>query len=286
MRKIYQKYFEIPEEGKGTMGEHVFFARLMVAIACIVLCMSAMGFTAYAFFTASVSSSMNQIQAASFDLEVAQIEPQTETLSASHESEKTYKLQPGDYKFVLERRGDASTGYCQIMIVKDEMTESVYTRQFGESKIDESPVDRRTIQIEVEEETIVKFIPCWGTFNVEEKDRFDEQTQMIVVNKATDTPVVTSKPTATSIPESMSEPSETQRTTSAEPKTTIETVAPTGTTTPASNTTPTETTNTLENIVTPKEEKKDEAASSETEGDTAKSTESTDDVTPSTTSTE
>ena len=279
MRKIYQKYFEIPEENKGIMGEHVFFARLAVSIVCIVLCMGAMGFSAYAYFTASVSSNMNQIQAANFDLEV-QIEAQTGTSSASYESEGTYKLQAGSiYKFKLVKHGNASTGYCQIVVMKDATTEgeSVSTRQFGKSKLEESPVDIRTIQIEVEEETIVKFVPCWGTFNVEEKDRFDEIANIIVVGSdktvsfekvttlqadgltnhtVTDSPTVTSESTTTSTPSEIP------------------------------STTTTEVANTPENIVTPTEEKKDEAASSETEGDTTKSTESTDGVTPSTNSIE
>ena len=295
MRKIYQKYFEIPEENKGIMGERVFFARLAVSIVCIMLCMGAMGFSAYAFFTASVSSNMNQIQAANFDLEI-QIEAQTGTSSASYESEGTYKLQAGSiYEFKLEKKGNASTGYCQIVIVKDETTIPVYTRQFGKSTVDESPVETRTIQIKVTEETIVKFVPCWGTFNIEEKDRFDETANIIVVgndktvsfekittlqadgltnNTVTNSPAVTSESTTTSTP------SKIPSTTTTEPTTSTET------TTPASTTTPTETTNTPENIVTPTEEKKDEAASSETEGDTTKSTESTDGVTPSTKSTE
>ena len=231
MRKIYQKYFEIPEENKGIMGEHVFFARLAVSIACIVLCMSAMGFSAYAYFTASVSSNMNQIQAANFDLEV-QIESQTETSSASYESEKTYKLQAGSiYEFVLTKRGNATTGYCQIVIMEDENTEkeSVYTRQFGKSTVQEGPVDNRVVQIEVKRETRVKFIPCWGTHSVEETNRFDEQSCMIFVNESmevnekepkpqtngvtngtvTDSPAVTSEPTTTSTLESTSEPSTT-----------------------------------------------------------------------------
>ena len=279
MRKIYQKYFEIPEENKGIMGEHVFFARLAVSIVCIVLCMGAMGFSAYAYFTASVSSNMNQIQAANFDLEVQEIEPQTGTSSASCENEKTYKLQPGVYGFVLKMSGNATTGYCKIVIMKDVTTEgeSVSTRQFGKSKLEESPVYTRTIQIEVKEETIVKFVPCWGTFNVEEKDRFDEIANIIVVGSdktvsfekvttlqadgltnhtVTDSPTVTSESTTTSTPSEIP------------------------------STTTTEVANTPENIVTPTEEKKDEAASSETEGDTTKSTESTDGVTPSTNSIE
>ena len=242
------------------MGERVFFARLAVTIACIVLCMSAMGFSAYAFFTASVSSNMNQIQAANFDLEI-QIESQTGTSSASYESEGTYKLQAGSiYEFKLEKKGNASTGYCQIVIVKDETTIPVYTRQFGKSTVDESPVETRTIQIKVTEETIVKFVPCWGTFNIEEKDRFDEQIQKILVKNgmtveladmpkaqaigvtnviAPDIPVVTSEPTTTSTPESTSEPSATI-TPSTSDVTTTESATSTDTTTATEQETSTE----------------------------------------------
>lgn len=171
MRKIYQKYFEIPEENKGIIGERVFFARLTVAIVCIVLCMSAMGFSAYAFFTANVSSSMNQIQAANFDLNVQKIEPQTQASSASYEAEKTYRLKAGSiYKFVLEKHGNASTGYCKIVITPNDVTsketsEAVfYTQQFGKVVGQEEPINEREITITVGVATTVKFVPCWGTY--------------------------------------------------------------------------------------------------------------------------
>ena len=248
MRKIYQKYFEIPEENKGIMGEHVFFARLAVSIACIVLCMSAMGFSAYAYFTASVSSNMNQLKAASFDLEVQQSESQTEATSVSSENGKIYTLQPNvTYCFTLKRvinDGSATTGYCKIVIMKDETTEedSVYTRQFGKSKLNESLVDDRIILIKVNKETMIKFIPCWGTHNVEETNRFDEQAKMIVVpegmpvtfediptpqtvnetvDTVTDSPAVTNKPTTSSTL------SETPSTTSTESATSTDTTTAT-----------------------------------------------------------
>lgn len=180
MRKIYHKYFEVPEEGNGIIGERVFFARLTVAIACIVLCMSAMGFSAYAYFTASVSSNMNQIQAANFDLEVQTIEPRTDTSSASYESEKTYKLQPGIYDFTLKKSGNASTGYCEILIYNNTgNTQSVYTQQFGNIKDQEDTIEERTIQIRVVTETRVKFVSCWGTYS---GNPIREQEEIIIVD--------------------------------------------------------------------------------------------------------
>lgn len=265
MRKIYQKYFALPEEGKGTMGERVFFARLAVSITCIVLCMGAMGFTAYAFFTASVSSSMNQIQAASFDLEVQEIEPQTETSSASYESEGTYKLQAGSiYKFKLVKNGNASTGYCKIVLTPNDVTsketsEAVfYTQQFGQVDGQNETINEREISITVGVETTVKFVPCWGTYRGEGVGE---------VKYAMDVKEVTT----TAQPEAQSEPKE---------KTSTETVDPTGIVTP------TESTNMPESTVMQTQDKKEEESSNEMESDTVKSAESTEDITTSTNPTE
>ena len=267
MRKIYQKYFEIPEENKGIMGERVFFARLAVTIACIVLCMSAMGFSAYAFFTANVSSNMNQIQAANFDLEI-QIEAQTGTSSASYESEGTYKLQAGSiYKFKLVKSGNASTGYCKIVLTPNDVTSKetsevvFYTHQLGKVEGQAEPVNIREITIKVGVATTVKFVPCWGTYSGE---GVSEVTYAMDAVKST-TNVQSEIP---------SEPSETPSTTVIEPTTSTET------------TTPAETTNTSENIVRSTEEKKDEASSNETESDKVKSDELTEDITTSTNTTE
>lgn len=211
MRKIYQKYFKLPEANQGNMSEHVFFARLTVAIVCIVLCMSAMGFSAYAFFTASVSSNMNQIQAASFDLEVTPIETLTTTSSASYESEKTYKLQPGDYVFVLKKSGNATTGYCQIVLTPNDVTsketnESVfYTRQLGKVEGQNEPINERQISITVGVETTVKFVPCWGTYSSE---GVSEVKYAMGVKKTTTSTGNTSPTETTNTPESTVTPTE------------------------------------------------------------------------------
>lgn len=238
MRKIYQKYFEIPEENKGIMGEHVFFARLAVSIVCIVLCMSAMGFSAYAYFTASVSSNMNQIQAANYSLSVQspiQLVNDRGSVAADLTNSNKYTMtQPGMYDFTLIKSGNASTGYCKIFINGNEVA---VTKQIAE--------DTLTLRIKTAQETVVEFVACWGTYGSEE--RFDENHKMIIVDSGgnisvvakTDAatvsaPVVTSEPAATSalestsVPESTSTPSvtitpsENQDVTATEPPTPIE----------------------------------------------------------------
>lgn len=259
MRKIYQKYFEVPEEGKGIIGERVFFARLTVAIACIVLCMSAMGFSAYAFFTANVSSNMNQIQAAYFDLEVQKIEPQTEISSASYESEKTYKLQPGIYDFTLKKNGNATTGYCEILIYDDAgNSQSVYTQQFGKIKDQEDSIEERTIQIRVVTETRVSFVSCWGTYS---GNPIREQEEMIIVD-GQEVGVGGKLETLTTNKDEASTES-----------------APTQEDSIVSSETP-------DSTATQTQDEKEEAASGEIEGDTVQSGESTEDVTPPTNTTE
>ena len=265
MRKIYQKYFALPEEGKDIMGEQVFFARLAVSITCIVLCMTAMGFTAYAYFTASISSNMNQIQAASFDLEVQEIEPQTEASSASYEAEKTYRLKAGSiYKFVLAKHGNASTGYCKIVLTPNDETsketsEAVfYTQQFGQVGGQNETINEREIYITVGVETTVKFVPCWGTYS---------GAGVGEVKYAMDVKEVTT----TEQPEAQSEPKETTSTESVDPTDIV---------------TPTESTNIPESTVMQTQDKKEEESSNETESDTVKSAESTEDITTSTNTTE
>lgn len=211
MRKIYQKYFALPEEGKGIMGEQVFFARLAVSVVCIVLCMSAMGFSAYAYFTASVSSSMNQIQAANYSLSVQSpiklVNDRGSVAADSTNPNKYTMTQPGMYDFTLIKSGNASTGYCKIFINGNEVA---VTKQIAE--------DALTVRIETAQETVVEFVACWGTYSSEE--RFDEVGRMVVVDKdknvsvvtktdaaTVSAPVVPSEPAATSSPESTSAPS-------------------------------------------------------------------------------
>ena len=218
MREIYQKYFELPEEGKGIMSEQVFLARLTVGIACIVLCISAMGFSAYAFFTTSVSSNMNQIQAAHYSLSVQSIGivpvNGNGSVVADTLNPTKYKLQKGMYDFVLVKEGNASTGYCMIKINNNE-NDVIVTRQIGDVAL--------TVRIEVAQETAVEFVACWGTYRSQE--RFDEGNKMIIVDDqheisivdrtdirsvsaTAEAPLVTSETTTTENSESTGTPDE------------------------------------------------------------------------------
>ena len=165
------------------------------------------------------------------------------------------------------KSGNASTGYCKIVLTPNDVTSKetsevvLYTQQFGQVGGQNETINEREISITVGVETIVKFVPCWGTYSGE---GVSEVTYAMDAVKST-----------TNVQQEIqSEPSETPSTTVIEPTTSTET------------TTSAETTNTSENIVTPTEEKKDEASSNETESDKVKSDELTEDITTSTNTTE
>jgi hypothetical protein len=168
MRKIYEKYLYIPEQGKGKVKEHVFFARLALSVVIIVFCMCAIGYNAYAYFSTSIGTTQNSIQAAGYTLEITPsvaVEG-TGSVAITNTAEHKYTLQPGRYYFKLVKpvTATASTGYCRIDVGDGEGQTSFYTEQIGIVAGQDAPIAERTITISVDKETVVQFTPCWGTY--------------------------------------------------------------------------------------------------------------------------
>ena len=63
-----KEYFNIPKSGK--IQEKVLFSRIALSVALIAVCISMTVITAYAYFSASVTSATNTIQAANYSLEI------------------------------------------------------------------------------------------------------------------------------------------------------------------------------------------------------------------------
>ena len=189
IRKIYNKYFKIPETGK--LDEKVFYARITVSAICIVLCLAALGFNAYAYFTSDITSSQNVIASAGYDLEVVCKQTGTDTVIeaqplTTEESEarihlaKTYVLPAGDYEFSLTKGTvGASTGYAMIRV---EEQEALYTYQIGVTDENGTEVSNRVVRIYVAQETKVTITPCWGTYSG--IDQLSEELSMIMFSKS------------------------------------------------------------------------------------------------------
>lgn len=71
MRKFYRDFFYIPKYGK--VQEKVMLTRVTMTVAIVIMCLAAMGFTAYAYFSCDVTSGFNTIQAANFASKIVQI---------------------------------------------------------------------------------------------------------------------------------------------------------------------------------------------------------------------
>ena len=75
MKKLYEEFFAIPTDGK--IPEKVMLTRAVLTVAVILVCLSAMGITAYAYFSHSLISGQNTIKAAGFgvDITIQNIDP-------------------------------------------------------------------------------------------------------------------------------------------------------------------------------------------------------------------
>lgn len=210
MRKIYDEYFQVPEEGQGNVREKVFFARLIVSVAFMALCMFAMGYNAYAYFTSNVESTANVLQASTYSfVEPAEVEETEETGEVKEqiikiissgsvvatETKWKYELQAGTYDFKLIKEGSATTGYGRIDILSEDganslVIQSFYTQQIGKVKVNETEtaeINERTVRIQVDVPTVIQVVACWGTYsNSEENPAFDENSKMVEVKKVDD----------------------------------------------------------------------------------------------------
>ncbi len=149
--------------------EKELLLRMTGTIVTIVLCLAAMGFSAFAYFSHSVSSGMNVIQSAHFDVIVTDVTGVAEETDASGDvvSGNTYvcsgeHLQT--YTFTIEHAGTAETGYCKIEILdkNQEILGTFYTEQMFKNE-ENGHLKKLTLKIEAANGYTIKFTPQWGT---------------------------------------------------------------------------------------------------------------------------
>ena len=68
MKKIYEEFLKIPKNEK--IRDKVMMTRISLSIATMVLCLGAMGITAYAYFSCNITSAVTTIQSARYTLDV------------------------------------------------------------------------------------------------------------------------------------------------------------------------------------------------------------------------
>ena len=215
MKRIYEEYLHVPEDGK--IRDKVFMVRIAVAIACVVWCLSAMGFSAYAFFTSSITSGSNTIVAATYGAEITVARddnnPQTKVTPTVNQTIHTYSLVKGTYHVVIKATGNAQNGYCKIVIGDVESEDSIkyYTIQMNTDE----KASKSQLEFVVDcynDNAELHIIPNWGSCSEKEETKigYDDSKKLIRIGNPTNssgvsddtvdtssqqTPITTTKPT-------------------------------------------------------------------------------------------
>lgn len=188
MKKLYDNFYKIEED--KPIRENVFLARIATSVIIIVFCLFSMGFAAYGFFSADLSSSSNVITTASYHLDVSvSTVPQGEVQTAEEiqaTSGGIYLLDVGTYVLTLckpDVSSMASTGFASISLYDVDNpanVETYYTKPIGKMLIrDEqgSPVvdengeytftecNTRNFTIEIKEKAHLSVVACWGSYS-------------------------------------------------------------------------------------------------------------------------
>ena len=163
MKKLYNKFFGVIKEGK--VCEKALFSYIAATVVLIVVCLTAMSLTAYAYFTSGVHSNTNQIMAANYDLDIEIVkmidETTTEKVLPKEPEGMSYTLSEGAYMITMTPNAQttASTGYCGIKL-NDVAT--IYTKQIGYDQNGNPESFCFTFE-NIQAVSEVTFVPNWGT---------------------------------------------------------------------------------------------------------------------------
>ena len=175
MRKLYREYFEVSPTEK--ISDKVMLTRVVFTVITMLICLSAMSLSAYAYFSATVSAGPGVISSASFDIDIQITRPGnlsigsegisqgTDEVSVSLSDNNKYcaSLEAGKtYTVTLSKKGNASTGFCLISFEggSDQFT----TVQLGKD-VNAQNGERLSLTFTVspDTDTVIYLSPCWGT---------------------------------------------------------------------------------------------------------------------------
>lgn len=168
MRKLIRELFYIPKHSK--IPDKAMFVRIITTIVIVVMCLSAMSITAYAYFSYNITSGSNIIKAANFEADVS-ITVTEKDSSATVEVTKqknasyTANLKAGKIYTITLDESDGSTAKTGFCIVSAINCPDVYhSQQIGaDSAVEGEFTDKVIFQLKVTADTTVTFLSHWGT---------------------------------------------------------------------------------------------------------------------------
>ena len=202
MRKLYNEFFYVPKYGK--VREKVMLASVVRTITIVLLCLAAISITAYAYFSSSITSSLNTIKTASFYTDVTvRITAQDGTpvengnitpITSNNKSFRVEGLEVGRwYQFTITKNNIRNTAETGFIIVSAEGCSTTYhTQQLGVDKgVPGEYTPAITFKLMITNPTDVILRSHWGTssfysdyeLNSVDDERYitlDEEIKMIV----------------------------------------------------------------------------------------------------------
>ena len=169
MRKLYNEFFYIPKHGK--VREKVMLTRVAMTVMIVIMCLAAMSFTAYAYFSYNITSGSNIIKAAHFETKVSiQITDENEEavdINPITSNYQTYKvgLDAGKIYTVTITPTENSTAKTGFVVITANGCEKTYhTQQLGiDTNIGEGETKTISFKLIVTDKTDVHFLAHWGT---------------------------------------------------------------------------------------------------------------------------
>lgn len=168
MRKLYNEFFYIPTHGK--IRDKVMLTRVITTVIIILMCLAVMSVSAYAYFSANITSSSSLIKVAHFEtsVSVTATDSKGEAVDITPETKDnqihTASLDAGVYTVTLALNPDntAKTGF--MILTAENCNETYHTQQLGRDSVAPGGETKEfTFELTVTDDTVVEFASCWGT---------------------------------------------------------------------------------------------------------------------------
>ena len=194
MRKLYNEFFHIPKHGE--IREKVMLTRICSTVATIVMCLTAMSITAYAYFSYNITSGSNTIKAATFKTEVqvrifdsdGEAADTVTPITSDHQSFRIEGLTVGKtYTVTLKPIHDettAKTGF--VVVTADNCPDTYHTQQLGKDEsVEGGETEELSFKLTITGTTNVLLTAHWGTSSYydEYKNKGDAEELYITQNE-------------------------------------------------------------------------------------------------------
>ena len=165
-RRFVHDLFYIPKHSKeATISDKAFVANIVVSVVMILLCLSLMGFSAYAWFESTASSDNSVIMGTSYGLDISVNGQVIDTAVIRHTVQ-----QPADYEVRITKQAasTATTGFCVVSVDLDSngtVDAEYYTAQIGKDAAVSADFVRGeyVLYLRINSAATVRFEAHWGT---------------------------------------------------------------------------------------------------------------------------